>query len=169
MKVTKNYIKQLVKEELGKTLREGADNVMLQIIDDIYKRYTQYGSGSQEFKDYINIDNLDKLKVDGGGLQSILDFLIKNIDKYDVQKRLYPFFKFTDTLPLLISVRNEKGSDNRTTEEDMEPSLQYYGESSMEEVPQVITTAVQDTFHRSPASMTMYRKFIDHLDRLQSR
>tara|TARA_R110002153_G_scaffold32649_3_gene98711 strand:- start:427 stop:936 length:510 start_codon:yes stop_codon:yes gene_type:complete len=169
MKVTKNYIKQLVKEELEKSLREGTDNVMLGIIDDIYKRYTQYGSGSQEFKDYINIDNLDRLQVGGGGLQSILDFLIKNVDKYDVQKRLYPFFKFTDALPLLVSVRNNKTSDNRVTEEDMEPSLQSLGESSMEEIPQAITTAVQDTFNRAPASMKMYRKFIDHLDRLQSR
>jgi hypothetical protein len=169
MKVTKNYIKQLVKEELNKVLFENSDlKYIMNLVDRMYDIYQKHGGDSKEFKEFINADNFRSSGYPAG-LQGILDIFKRSSDSDDqINSRMYKFFKSTGTLPMLVVQRQNPSHDYHPSEEDFEPALQAkgYSEDVLKDIPQSMHKVVQDTFFRTPDYMQMYRKFVDYLDRL---
>ena len=119
-------------------------------ITKLYNIYQKNGSESEEFKLQFNHDMVN--------IQQMFNFLIENRSNQNFMDKLFPFFKMTDSIKMLVHMEHN--------DSEPVPALEVFDEKQLEEIPTIMTKLVIDTFDRQPAGNQIYRKFVDYYDQL---
>ena len=143
------------------------EDKLLKAIDDLY--HASQTLDLVVFKKFISFDELEANY--GTSLQRMFEVVTGNLDNTDYQERLYPFFSATNSLNslLVIDPSVKYKSTDKLTRQDFVPALTVYSEDTLRDIPQIIVSAVHDTFDMHPDGKNLlYRQFVNHFDALQS-